>query len=130
MTLGDLLLRPLRGIASIATGDDLADTTRTPLPSICCTATTQESVGGSCTRETRGGTSGTVTSMRILPANSSCKFDKVDIWAAKGTVKTAMPAAATPSRFSFPETRSSPRMALSSQATALALFASREPIVT
>ena len=83
--------------------------------------------GGSCTRATRGGTSGTVTSMTVLPRAASAMSVMVWRCAAKGTVTTTMSAAAAASALAAPSTDPCPA---SSAALPAARPAEREPRIT
>ena len=63
---------------------------------------TLEPPAGSCTVETLGGTSGAVTSIRILPSSAGLSARAVGIWPAKGTARTTMAASMAADVLSFP----------------------------
>ena len=86
-----------------------------------------EPSGGSCTRATRGGTSGTVTSITILPRAASAMSVMVWRWAAKGTVTTTISASAAASVLAAPSTAP---WSESAAALAAARSAEREPTIT
>ncbi|MNS72362.1 hypothetical protein D3C72_1057700 [compost metagenome] len=107
-----------------------AETTFTFSPSICCRAATAEPDVGSCTRATLGGTSGTVTSTKILPSRKVLTRSAVEIWAENGTVITTMSARAAAASLAMPTIVEPPRRALSLAAASAALSAVRLPSKT
>src|SRR5882724_2743225 len=102
-----------------------AETTLTSAPSSFCARWAALPSGGSWTRMTFGGTSGTVVSTTILPATCAAISRNVSSWAAKGTVTITISPAFAASALVSP-VRPNP----SSAAAWAALCAEREPRVT
>ncbi len=107
-----------------------AETTLTLSPSKAWACTTADPPCGSCTRETFGGTSGTVTSTSSLPFSSGLTRPSVDSCAACGTVRTTISAARAAEIKSEPVTVASLHCSLIDSAVAAAFAASREPMMT
>ena len=87
-------------------------------PSSSCAFTAAEPSLGSCTRMTFGGTSGTVVSMRSLPAAAAAiSAQRLLVRAAYGTVTTRISPRAAASAFA-PEATLAPNSRLSVAAVA------------
>ena len=104
-----------------------AATTLAPSPSRCCAASAAEISGGSCTRATFGGTSGTVVSTTILPAVCGLISSRIWAWFDQGTVRMTTSAAFAASALEAPRGAGAPPLATSAAAAACALSAAARP---